>query len=32
MAVRLPKELLEDDPAVLAPQAGLVHVTDDQAG
>ncbi len=32
MAVRLPKELLEDDPSVLAPQAGLVHVTDDQSG
>ncbi len=32
MAIRLPRELLEDDPAVLAPLAGLTDMTDDQAG
>lgn len=32
MAVRLAKELIEDDPAVLAPQMGLLALTDHEAG
>ena len=32
MAIRLPKHLLEDDPAVLAPLAGLTDMSDDQPG
>ncbi|WP_206537706.1 DNA topoisomerase IB [Ilumatobacter nonamiensis] len=30
--MRVPPELLESDPAVLAPEAGLVHVGDDEPG
>lgn len=32
MAVRIPKALLEDDPAVLAPQVGLINLTDETPG
>lgn len=32
VAVRVPRELTESDPAVLAPAAGLVHLPDDQPG
>lgn len=32
MTVRVPKELVEGDPAVLAPLIGLEHVPDDEPG
>lgn len=32
MAVRVPPELIESDPAVLAPAAGLVHLCDGEPG
>lgn len=32
MALRVPSELLERDPSVLAPAAGLVHLADDEPG
>ncbi|MGA9277035.1 DNA topoisomerase IB [Ilumatobacter sp.] len=32
MVVRVPDELIERDPAVLAPAAGLVDIADDQPG
>lgn len=32
MTVRVPKEIVERDPAILAPAIGLTHVSDDEPG